>query len=143
MFVYISSFYNFPIYIYSFNKDRKTDELKTLTEDFKGYLVCDGYIGYDKLREANPNLKIQRCFAHIRRYFYDVVKVLSDKKKKESKASEMVKQIDMLFNLENKMKEENLDPLEIKKRRHSKDYQNVLDSIYTYLHSINPKKARL
>lgn len=141
IFVYISSFYEFSIYIYSFNETRKTDELTALTSNYNGYLVCDGYPGYDKLRETNKNIKIQRCFAHIRRNFYDVIKVLSDEKKKQSKAYEMVRRIDKLFYLENQMTVKHLDPDEIKEERNSKEYLEVFNSIYSYLHSLNPEKG--
>lgn len=139
IFVYISSFYDYPIYIYAFNENRKTDELAGLTHEFNGYLVCDGYPGYDKLRENNPNIKIQRCFAHIRRNFFDVIKVLPEEKKKTSKAYEMVKRIDRLFFLENQAKLKHLDPDSIKEFRNSDEYLNDFNSIYSFLHSLNPE----
>jgi hypothetical protein len=46
MFVYVSSFYQYPIYIYDFNYDKKTSETKKLLKDFHGYLLVDGYAGY-------------------------------------------------------------------------------------------------
>ena len=42
MFVYTTSFWEKPIYIYDFNDSRSTKNLKELLSDYKGYLVCDG-----------------------------------------------------------------------------------------------------
>ena len=138
IFAYISSFYNHPIYIYSFNKCRQTDELKKLTASFKGYLVCDGFKGYDQIK--NDNIKIQRCFAHIRRNFYDIVKTLPESQKAQSKANEMVRRIDKLFYLENKFNKDNLSPLQIKEERHKEEYLKVVDDIYSFLHSIDAEE---
>lgn len=138
IFAYISSFYNHPIYVYSFNKYRQTEELKKLTENFKGYLVCDGFKGYDRIR--TEDIKIQRCFAHIRRNFYDIVKTLPENQKRESKANEMVKRIDKLFYLENKFNEDNLSPLQIKEERNKIEYREVVDNIYSFLHSIDAEE---
>lgn len=139
IFTYISSFYNHPIYIYSFNKNRQTEELKKLLSGFKGYLVCDGYKGYDVLK--NDHLKIQRCFAHIRRYFYDIVKTLNPKLKEKSKANEMVRRIDRLFNIESQFIQQNLSPLEIKAKRNEEAYLKIVNDIYDYLHSIEPEEG--
>ena len=49
----------------------------------------------------------QRCFAHIRRKFYDIVKVLNDEQKKISAANEIVNRIDKLFAKETELKEKN------------------------------------
>lgn len=93
---------NNPIYLYDFNKTRETDKTKALLNGYKGYIVTDGYAGYDEL--SNKGIKIQRCFAHIRRKFYDIVKVLNDEQKKISTANEMVNRIDKLFAKEAELK---------------------------------------
>ena len=36
---------------------------------FKGYLMCDGYSGYNKV----PDAKRTACWAHIRRYLADAI----------------------------------------------------------------------
>ena len=139
IFAYVSSFYDNPIYLYDFNKTRETDKTKTLLDGYKGYIVTDGYAGYDEL--ANKGIKIQRCFAHIRRKFYDIVKVLNDEQKKVSAANEMVKRIDKLFALEAKLKADKKTPLEIKKIRQSDEYMKIVNDIYGYLHLINTEEG--
>ena len=138
MFSYVSSFYDNPIYLYDFNKTRETDKTEELLEGYKGYIVTDGYAGYNEL--TSKGIKIQRCFAHIRRKFYDIVKVLPDELKPVSAANEMVKRIDKLFELEAKLKEEKKSPLEITKIRKSDDYMKVVNDIYDYLHSLNTEE---
>lgn len=134
VFAYVSSFYNNPIYLYDFNKTRETDKTKALLEDYKGYLVSDGYAGYDDL--ANKGIKIQRCFAHIRRKFYDIVKVLPEELRKISVANEMVKRIDKLFAVESEFKAKRMTPKEIYDSRQNEEYLKIVNNIYDYLHEI-------
>lgn len=87
MFVYTTSFWDNPIYIYEFNETRKTDKLQEHLQGYKGYLVTDGYYGY------NSFSRVQRCFVHIRRYFNDCLKVLNSEEQKKSKKKENQKNI--------------------------------------------------
>ena len=139
IFAYVSSFYNNPIYLYDFNRTRETDKTKSLLDGYKGYIVTDGYAGYDDL--ANKGIKIQRCFAHIRRKFYDIVKVLNDEQKKVSSANEMVKRIDCLFAKEAELKANKKSPLEILEARKSDNYMKIVNDIYHYLDSINAEEG--
>ena len=139
IFAYVSSFYDNPIYLYDFNKTRETDKTKSLLDGYKGYIVTDGYAGYDDL--ANKGIKIQRCFAHIRRKFYDIVKVLNDEQKKVSSANEMVKRIDRLFAKEAELKANKKSPLEILEARKSDSYMKIVDDVYNYLHNIHPEEG--
>ncbi len=95
-----------------------------MLDKYKGYVVVDGYSGYDILKEKG--IKIQLCFAHIRRKFYDIAKVLSPQLKKQSVAQEMVNRIDKLFRIEAKLKEHKMTPLEIYNYRQSEEYMKSL-----------------
>lgn len=139
IFAYVSSFYDNPIYLYDFNNTRETNKTNDLLKEYKGYMVTDGYAGYDVF--ADKGIKIQRCFAHIRRKFYDIVKVLPDELKRISAANEMVKRIDKLFEAEAKFKADRLSPLEIQKARKSERFALILDDIYSYLHSIKAEEG--
>lgn len=139
IFAYVSSFYNNPIYLYDFNKTRETDKTQSMLDGYKGYVVADGYTGYNEL--SNKGIKIQRCFAHIRRKFYDIVKVLPDEQKKISVANEMVKRIDKLFAIEAQLKAESKTPLEIGKARKTEKYSKITEDIYSYLDSINAEEG--
>lgn len=139
IFAYVSSFYDNPIYLYDFNKTRETDKAKELLDGYKGYIVTDGYAGYDDL--VNKGIKIQRCFAHIRRKFYDIVKVLNDEQKKVSSANEMIKRIDCLFAKEAELKANKKSPLEILEARKSDSYMKIVNDIYDYLDAINAEEG--
>lgn len=139
IFAYVSSFYDNPIYLYDFNETRETNKTKSLLNGYKGYIVTDGYAGYDEL--TKQGIKIQRCFAHIRRKFYDIVKILPKELKKKSAANEMVNRIDKLFAIEAKFKIDKKSPLEIGKLRKSDEYIKIVNDIYSYLHLINAEKG--
>lgn len=139
IFAYVTSFYDHPVYIYNFNMTRKTEKTKQLLENYNGYLVTDGYTGYDSI--ASERIAIQRCFAHIRRYFFDIVKTLNTAQKTKSSAYEMVNRIDALFKLEEIFKEKRLTPNEIFEARQTKEYQKVLNDIYNFLHEIKAESG--
>lgn len=103
MFVYTTTFFDNPVYIYEFSESRKTDKTEELFKDYNGYLVCDKYKGYDKFK--NKLKGIQRCMAHARRYFFDVLKGLKTNEVKSSKAKLVVEKFDEIFNLEKNFKE--------------------------------------
>jgi transposase len=135
VFAYVSSYYKEPICLYDFNKTRETKPTERMLDGFKGYLVSDGYAGYDKI--ASEDIKIQRCYARIRRKFYDIVKVLPDGLKAQSAAYEMVRRIDRLFAKEREFVANGNTPDEIYNLRHEAGYAKIVDDIYDYLHSIN------
>ena len=139
VFVYVSSYYANPIYIYSFKQTRTTDETEELLKNFKGYLVCDGYSGYNKV--AKENIKIHRCWAHIRREFYNIVKTLPESLKKTSVAVDMVNKIDVIFHKEKIFQDKNYNAYQIHEARHSEEYQKALNSIYETLHNINAEEG--
>jgi transposase len=138
MFVYVSSFYQYPIYIYDFNYDRKTSETKNLLKDFHGYLVVDGYAGYDSI--ASSKIKMQRCWAHTRRYFMDIVKTLNKDQLKDSAAYQVVNLMSPIFQAEAKFVKENLVVTDVKERRNSKEYKQMLTNLYDYVQSIQPER---
>ena len=128
MFVYRSGHWtDKQVCLYEFNESRKTDKTAKLLNEYKGYVVCDGYTGYDFLEEKG--IKIQRCWVHIRRYFYDAIKVLSEKERKKSPAYKVFKLINEMFKYEAEMVKETRTAEEIKEIRNSEKYQKILDDI--------------
>ena len=53
-----------PIILYKYAETRAGDNAVEFLNGFKGYLMCDGYSGYNKV----PNAKRTACWAHVRRY---------------------------------------------------------------------------
>ena len=135
MFVYATSFWEKPIYIYDFNNSRSTKNLKELLSDYKGYLVCDGYTGYDCL--TKQGITIQRCMVHARRYFNDVLKVLDNEKERtKSPAYKVLSLMSKLFKYEDDFKKKSLTASQIVKQRNSSVYQSVIKELNNYIDSI-------
>lgn len=135
MFVYTTSFFDEPVYLYEFSESRKTHKTEELLKDYRGYLVCDKYSGYNKFKEKL--LGIQRCMAHARRYFYDVVKTLKSNELKNSKAKLVVERFDRIFKSEKLYseklyKEKKYTVSKIKELRNSEEYQRLVDELFTY-----------
>ena len=136
MFVYTTSFWEKPIYIYDFNDSRSTKNLKELLSDYKGYLVCDGYTGYDCL--TKQGITIQRCMVHARRYFNDVLKVLDNEKERTKlPAYKVLNLMSKLFKYEDDFKKKTLTASQIVKQRNSSAYQSVIKDLNNYIDSIN------
>ena len=131
MFVYTTSFWEKPIYIYDFNDSRSTKNLKELLSDYKGYLICDGYAGYDSL--TKQGITIQRCMVHARRYFNDVLKVLDEKDKTKSPAHKVLSLMSKLFKYEDGFKKKSLTASQIVKQRQSSAYQSIINELDTYI----------
>lgn len=109
--------------------------------DYSGYVVCDGYDGYNKL----TNAKRCGCFAHVRRKFIEALP--SDKELwKMSAAAKGVRRCDALFALEREYdgKDEDgnqiRDPLppEEKQRRRNAEVKPLLDEFFEWLTTVNP-----
>ena len=130
MFVYTTSFWDDAIYIYKFSESRKIDNTIELFNNFNGYFVCDGYQGYNKLsKKVQGKIKIQKCFAHIRRYFVDCIKGLSEEEVAKSEARKVILLIDQLFKYEKIMREKQYTKDQIEEYRNGKTYQGVIKNL--------------
>ena len=58
-----------PIILYKYSETRARDTAVDFLDGFRGYLMCDGYSGYNKVKTA----KRLACWAHIRRYLIDAI----------------------------------------------------------------------
>lgn len=61
-----------PAAVYLFAPDRKAERPASHLEHFRGVLHVDGYPGFEKLA-ARKDVILAGCWAHTRRYFYDVL----------------------------------------------------------------------
>ena len=61
-----------PLVYYQYSPTRSGDTAVELTTGIAPgtYLMCDGFYGYNKLKDV---VKRCTCYAHIRRYFYDAI----------------------------------------------------------------------
>lgn len=134
-----TSDFDLPIRIYSYGSgSRSSENIKKILKDYKGYLICDGFSGYDSLRDELSNIKLQRCFVHAERYFKDVLKPLSNKQRKESKAHEVIVKMNRINSKEKYIRTNLRDPEEIVKYRHSEEYSKLIKDLDDYIDSIEP-----
>jgi transposase len=68
--------------------------------DFRGTVQCDGYSGYDRLaHRPDQAIKLAYCWAHVRRKFNDALEGAP------RTAGWMVKQIQLLYRIESRLRE--------------------------------------
>ena len=128
VYVYTSSYYDQQIAIYDFHESRAIDRTAAWLSDYQGTIVCDDYAGYTKLRKDNSNIKLQRCFAHVRRRFSDIVKTLPEENHSSSYAKKILDVIGKLFYLESTYKKEKLTAADILIRR-NKEHPQILKEL--------------
>ncbi len=133
MWVYVSSYYDQPIYYYEYQKSRSRENPQAILKGFEGYLLTDAYQGYQGI----PNVKNCYCWAHARRKFYEIVKALKPEQLQESKAYGMIQRIDKLFYIEKKMREGKYTPHKIYEERNDEKYLSLLENVKSYAESIN------
>jgi len=116
--------------LFSYAPTRSGDNAVNFLGSFDGYLVCDGYDGYNKLA------KVKRCgcFAHVRRKFVDALP--PDKElQMASKAAIGLDRCNKLFELEREY--ESLSYEEKKKKRQERS-KPILDEFFSWLETVNP-----
>ena len=136
MFVYATTFWEKPIYVYAFNDSRKTTETKEILKDYDGYVVVDGYAGYDSL--ADEGIKIQRCMIHARRYFNDCLIDLPEEEMKKNPAYRTLELMGKLFHHEKKFKEKKYTASRIQEERNKPYYLKCISKLDEYIDSIEP-----
>ncbi len=102
-------------------------------------IECDNFIGYNKLKSENSKIKLQKCWAHVRRRYADILKNLNDKQKQNSKAFLILKEISKLFELEKQYKKRKLTPSQIVEER-KKNVPSIKERIYDLVYNSNPAK---
>ena len=85
-----------PVILYKYEIGRSGDFADKFLNGFKGYLHCDGWSGYDKVKEA------QRCgcWAHLRRYFYNAFELQENKNDFRTPAGQALLMIGKIFSAE-------------------------------------------
>ncbi|WP_330620984.1 IS66 family transposase [Anaerobutyricum hallii] len=103
------------VILYEYQKTRKADHPEKFLKDYEGVCVTDGYQVYHKLAKEKGDLTVAGCWAHARRRYEEAVKALPAKSRKSSLAWQALEQINMIYHVDNTLKE--LTPEERKKRR--------------------------
>jgi len=90
------------VVLFDYDPSRSGTVPTRLLECFKGYLMVDGYSGYNDIA-SSPEIWRLACWAHVRRYFVDAVRV--QPKGKRGKADEAVALIGKLYRIERDFKD--------------------------------------
>lgn len=124
-----------PIIIYKYSQTRAGENAKDFLDGYDGYLMCDGYSGYNKVKAA----KRCSCFAHVRRYLIDAIPKGHGNDLTQP-AVQGVAYVDKLFRYEKTIHEKHSDPEAIKEARLQKE-KPVLDAFFAWLDKQTPVKG--
>jgi len=117
----------YQIVLYDYQPDRRHIRPGNFLRDFKGYLHADGYEGYHKL---HGNIIVVGCLAHLRRKFFDALKVLPKDSQPESNAARAVAYLDRLFHLEKQFAQLTHEDRQKERERFSRP---VFDEFYDWV----------
>ena len=124
-----------PIILYKYSETRAGDTAVDFLDGFQGYLMCDGYSGYNKVKTA----KRLACWAHIRRYLIDAIP-----KGKQldytQPAVQGVMYTNQLFDKEDKIRQKYKSPDAIKEARLSQE-KPVIEGFLWWLEKQNPARG--
>ena len=124
-----------PIILYKYSETRAGENAVDFLSGFKGYLMCDGYSGYNKV----PDAKRTACWAHIRRYLTDAI----PKRKAldyTQPSVQGVMYINQLFHLEDIIKAKHTSFDAIKKARLEKE-KPVVEGFLSWLDQQAPVRG--
>jgi transposase len=91
-----------PVVLYDYDRSRSASVPTALLEGFKGYLMTDGYDGYNAVARID-GIERLACWAHVRRRFVDATRV--QPKGKRGRADEAVSLIGKLYGVEREHKD--------------------------------------
>ena len=124
-----------PVIIFKYSETRAGDTAVEFLQGLRGYLMCDGYSGYNKV----PDAKRTACWAHIRRYLTDAIP-----KGKELDYSQPSVQgimyINQLFHMEEVIKAKQTSFDAIKKARLEKE-KPIVEGFLSWLDKQNPVRG--
>ncbi len=86
-----------PVVLYDYDPSRSASVPTALLEGFKGYLMTDGYDGYNAVARTD-GIERLACWAHVRRRFVEATRV--QPKGKRGRADEAVSLIGKLYRIE-------------------------------------------
>ena len=124
-----------PAIVYKYAPSRSGYVAEQFLRDYSGYLMCDGFSGYNVL----PNIHRVGCWAHARRYLLDAVPK-KDQWDLSIPAMQGVDYIDKLFHLEHRIHAKDLTFDQIKERR-LREETPVLEGLWSWLEKQTPKKS--
>ena len=115
------------ILLYEYTPTRNGDNAVSFLTGFKGYLMTEGFAGYNKL----PDVTHCCCMAHVRRKFFDAIPD-GPKNDHDDPAVQGVMYCDKLFRIEEEMKRKgmNADERTAYRKKHA---EPVIDAFCAWL----------
>jgi transposase len=89
--------------LFDYRKGRDSSGPLEMLSGFKGILQTDGYVVYESLYGNHPDILLTFCMAHSRRYFVNALK------DDATQANYVLDEMQLLYALEQRMREEKLD----------------------------------
>jgi len=118
-----------PMVLYEYRPTRSGEHAKRWLSGFRGYLVTDGYAGYNSV----PDVTRCYCWAHVRRHWVDAIPKTENKA--GSSAAVGVEYCNRLFALEDKLEEKKLSAEEWTKARQY-EAKPLLDEYWSWLSTV-------
>jgi transposase len=110
---------------YTLDPSRSAETAKALLGSYSGTVLCDGYVAYESLARANPQLKLANCWAHARRELLP--------HEADPRARRALRVIQRLYALEKKVR--GRPPEEILRLRHRKT-RRLLEAFFKWIGSL-------
>jgi len=120
------------VVIYDYDPSRSGEVPARLLTGYQGYVMTDGYVGYNPLAETE-GIEHLVCWAHVRRKFVDAVKVQA--KGSRGHADHAVAMIGKLYGIERKHKNSADDARHAARQEKSNP---VLDELHDWMQKMLP-----
>ena len=128
-----------PVVLYDYDQSRSSAVPVRLLEGYQGYLMTDGYDGYNALIRGG-GIDHMACWAHVRRRFVDAVRV--QPKGKRGRADEAVAFIGKLYAIERTYKDASDAERLLARQQHSVPALALLHDWLQKTHrNVTPKSA--
>ena len=121
-----------PVVIYDYDPSRSGEVPARLLLGYQGYVMTDGYEGYNKLAKTE-GIEHQACWAHVRRKFVDAVKV--QPKGAHGHADHAVAMIGKLYGIEREHKDSTDDVRYVARQEKGVP---VLDELHCWMEKLLP-----
>ena len=120
-----------PIRLYDYQPSRAGAHAEEFLKGFSGYLTCDGFSGYNRLKGVTRC----GCLAHMRRYWHDALPGKSKKEEEKTPAEIGFGYCNELFELEKKYAD--LDA-NTRKAKRLETESAIWEAYWLWLETLNP-----
>jgi len=122
---------NAPSLYFHYHQSRASEIAVSFLGEYQGVVQTDGYVAYDFL-DHKKEITHLGCWAHARRKFMDAKKARGKKNTKAGSVDTGLTFIKKLYNIEKRIKKEELSPQEIIEIRRSETLP-ILDDMHEWL----------